>query len=332
MKEQIHLFEVIKRKISDRQRLADVIEELLGVSSDSAYRRIRGETELTISELKIICDKFNLSMDEILNFKSNRGALFYYDPVNLMNNDVYINRAKRMWSVFHNLKSASDKEIVYTARSIPLYHLALFSDFAFLNLYTWNDVLDSANKSISYENFCSKLDKKNIIPMFQQLHNAQTSIPTKEIWTGQTINVTLRLLEYFYATGAFEKKETVLNLLDQLYLLMDTIHQYAEDGHMRGEQKTPFAMYNCSVDLYHNCMMARKGDQLSMTLRLHMANFLETDNEVLCNVMFKWQRGLISKSTQISGEASAKHRFHFFKFSKNKIDKLVEKIKKNKLV
>ena len=328
MEEQIRLFEVIRQKISDRQRLADVIEELLGVSSDSAYRRIRGETELTISELIKICDKFNLSMDEILNYKSNQGALFRYDPINLMDADVYINRAKRMVDMLNNVKSASNKEIIYTARNIPLYHLVLYPELAYLNLYSWNNIFqENAQKSISYDDFCSNLDKEKIISMYQQIHHAHTSIPTKEIWTVQTVSVTLKLLEYFYTTKSFGKKNTVLNLLDQLALLMDTVHQYANDGHKGDEQKTPFSMYNCSVDMCHNCMLVMKGNQLSMTLRLHTVNFIETDNEVLCNATLKWQRGLITKSTLISGESSEMQRFRFFESVKKKIENLVKKVK-----
>jgi len=328
MREQIRLFEVIKDKVCSRQRLADVIEELLGISSDSAYRRIRGETELTFSELKKICEKFNLSLDEILNYKSNQGALFHYDPVDIMDADVYLNRAKRMLNVLNRLKSASDKEIIYTVRSIPLYHLTLYPDLAFFNLFAWIKVLDNANKSISYEDFCNNLDKERIISVYQQIHNAHILIPTKEIWTVQTVSVTLRLFEYFYSTGGFDKKETILCLLNQLTQLMNTVHQYADDGHKGGNQKTPFSMYNCSIDLYHNCMLARKEDQLSMMLRLQMVNFIETDSETLCNTMLKWQRGLISKSTPISGESSAIHRFRFFEWAKVKIEMFVKKVKK----
>ena len=82
MDKQKFLFEIIKSTISDNQRLAEMIGELLGTGVDSAYRRIRGETELSFSELIKICDRFNLSVDEILNHKtSNRGVLFHYTPI-----------------------------------------------------------------------------------------------------------------------------------------------------------------------------------------------------------------------------------------------------------
>ena len=39
---QQQLFTLIKSKIASNQSLADVIQDMLGISADSAYRRIRG--------------------------------------------------------------------------------------------------------------------------------------------------------------------------------------------------------------------------------------------------------------------------------------------------
>jgi len=92
MEAQKRLFEIIKSKINvDKYRLSDFIEELLNVSTDSAYRRIRGETELSFSELQKICGNYNLSMDNILNYKSNHSVLFHYTAVDFSNQVSYIN-------------------------------------------------------------------------------------------------------------------------------------------------------------------------------------------------------------------------------------------------
>ena len=87
-------------------------------------------------------------------------------------------------------------------------------------------------------------------------------------------------------------------------------------------------MYNCSVDLDNNCMMAKKGNQLSLNIRMHMLHFLGTDNEALCDATLKWNDYLISQSAPISGEASEKQRLRFFDSAKRKIDELGDKIEK----
>ena len=310
MEKQKHLFEILKSRISCRQRLSDVIEELLGLSADSAYRRIRGETELSFSELNKICNKFNLSMDDILNYKSSQGILFYY--VSLL-------------QIINTLKSDSDKEIISIARSIPFYYSGIFPELAYMSLYSWNNAMNCTKTS--YNAFVNNLDKEEIKSIYSQVYCTFNSTPSKEIWNVQTIDHALRILDYYFAVGAFEKKDTILHLLNQLSDLMDKVNQYAEDGHKGGEQKTPFYMYDCSVDLDSNSTILIKGDLLFLYLRLNMFNFIETNNELFCDTALRWNNYLISKSIQISGISSAKQRYCFFESAKNKIEGLVNKIK-----
>jgi hypothetical protein len=51
--------------------LTDTVSEILHVSSDSAYRRIRNETPLVLDEAKLLCEHFHLSLDQVLNTRSN---------------------------------------------------------------------------------------------------------------------------------------------------------------------------------------------------------------------------------------------------------------------
>ena len=325
MEEQKHLFTIIKTGISDNQRLADVVEEILGKSSNSVYRRIRGETELSFSELLKICNHFNLSIDEIMNYRSGSGALFHYNPLRYSDQESYISQMKRMLDILNVLKSSSDKEIIYTAQSIPFYHLVAQPELACLNLFVWSKALKRLD--VSYETFYQNLDKAEILSMYQKIHQAYMAIPSKEIWTIHTIGSLLRQLEYFWETGTFERKDTVLLLLNQLTALMDTIHRYADSGLKGSKLQVPFSMYNCSVDLDNNSMIARKENRLFLFIRLHTVNFIETDSEDLCHATVQWNNGLISKSTLISGESSAKQRTRFFRRIKDKIEEVANKIK-----
>ena len=323
MEEQKLLFEIIKSKTSEQFRLADIIEELLEISTDSAYRRIRGEKELSFSELKKICNKFNISIDELFNHQSNQGASFHYSPVNLSNQKSYIDYMKRLLNVLNNLKSVFEKEIYFTAQDIPFYHFLKYPELTFFKLFAWNDTL--SRKPISFCEFCNNLDKKQILPIYEQIYNSYLLIQSKEIWTAQSIDSTLRLIEYYFDTGAFESKETVLHLLNQLNDLLCTVKGFADDDFKGGERKTPFSLYVCSVDLENNFMLTKRGDNLSCNIKLYTINSIATDNSYLCDETMKWIEDLISKSILVSG-TSVKERFRFFQSSKNKIDVLINKI------
>lgn len=51
------------------------IAELLEISYDSAYRRIRGEKELSLEELHRLSHKFEVSLDFLLGLQSNHVVL-----------------------------------------------------------------------------------------------------------------------------------------------------------------------------------------------------------------------------------------------------------------
>jgi hypothetical protein len=325
MEGQKKLFEAVKNKIPEHFKLAEVVEELLGISLDAAYRRIRGEKELSFTELQKLCGRFNLSMDEILNYQSNRGALFQYTAVNLNDQESYIRYIERLSETLSNLKYAPDKELYFTAQDIPFYHFLGYPELLFFKLYAWNDTVSKTH--ISYGNFCEKLDRDTIMPIYGQMANAYMQIPSVEIWTNQTVETILRLLDYYFEIGAFAKKETILLLLNQLMQLLKTIHKYAEDGY-KSEKRTPYSLYLCSVDLENNFMLTKSSGRLACNIKLFTVNSIATDNEALCAETEKWINDLISKSILISG-ASVKERFKFFQVSRNRIDTLISKVEAN---
>ncbi|MDR3246542.1 MAG: helix-turn-helix domain-containing protein, partial [Prevotellaceae bacterium] len=266
MEAQKHLFDIIKTYIPDQHRLAGMMEDLLGLGRDSVYRRIRGETELSFSELQKLCSHFNLSLDEILNFQSEQGALFQYTSVNMADQSSYINYIERLSKTLTLLQTAEDKELLFTAQDVPFYHFLNHTELMFFKLYVWYDVINP-NK-VSFHEFCDRLDKTTILPIYERMFCAYRQIPSKEIWTTQTLDTILRLLEYYMETGAFDGRETVLSLLSQLSGLLDTIQGYTKTGYKDAKTQTPFSLYVCSVDLENNFMLTRRGDLRICTIKL----------------------------------------------------------------
>jgi hypothetical protein len=53
-------FKHIKSLLPQHISLADTIADVLNISNDSAYRRIRGETQISLEEIKKLCEKFKI--------------------------------------------------------------------------------------------------------------------------------------------------------------------------------------------------------------------------------------------------------------------------------
>ncbi len=63
---QKELFFRIKGKLPPNISFVHEISESLEISYDSAYRRIRGVKELSISELFRLCNKYGISIDSLI--------------------------------------------------------------------------------------------------------------------------------------------------------------------------------------------------------------------------------------------------------------------------
>jgi hypothetical protein len=320
---QKYLFEVIKSRVPDQYRLVDEIENLLKISTDSAYRRIRGEKELSFSEVQKICRHFHLSLDEIMNFNPANGVSFQYTSVDLAEQSSYLHYIKRLSETLSGLTAVKDRELFFTAQDIPFYHFLQYTELLFFKLYVWHDITN--REKISFCEFCNRLNREAITSVYNQMYRDYMQIPSKEIWTNQTPDTILRLLDFYAETGAFDNRKTVFLLLNQLSALLDTVNGYANNGYKDDKRQTPFSLYLCSVDLENNFMLTRRGEHYTCSVKLYTVNSVSTGNVSLCEETAKWINDLILKSTLISGTAS-KERFRFFQTSKNKIEELIHKI------
>jgi hypothetical protein len=94
---QKRFLDEVKRKIPGNVSLAEVIADDLNISNDSAYRRIRGDTHLTLAECVVLCSKYNVSLDSL--FENSASHIMF----NLLSN-LISGRFLITWKPLSNLK------------------------------------------------------------------------------------------------------------------------------------------------------------------------------------------------------------------------------------
>src|SRR5688572_9473722 len=117
---QDHLFQRIREKLPVNVSLPDKIAELLFISNDSAYRRIRGETPLVLDEAKVLCESFGLSLDQLLEVK-DKSVCFNSISVNASEYsfDKYLDGIIKS---IKKLLPHPDLEIIYLSKDVSLFH------------------------------------------------------------------------------------------------------------------------------------------------------------------------------------------------------------------
>src|SRR6188768_941277 len=73
---QKELFKQIKSLLPNNISFVDAIADLLEISPDSAYRRIRGEKSISFEEIQKLSRHFHISLDTMLKIDS-KSTVFY---------------------------------------------------------------------------------------------------------------------------------------------------------------------------------------------------------------------------------------------------------------
>src|SRR5882757_9362245 len=78
---QQQFFNYLKNELPSHLSLVDELCDLLDLSTDSVYRRIRGEKPVTLLELKKLCEHYHISLDQVLLLK-NDSVVFHAPEIN----------------------------------------------------------------------------------------------------------------------------------------------------------------------------------------------------------------------------------------------------------
>jgi len=144
---QQFFFQQIREKIPDNMSFVHEIAELLEISYDSAYRRIRGEKELSLEELVKLSKKFNLSLDALAGLDLNHVVFrkFALHPGDFSIKDWLL----QIKDDIRRIQAARNPEIIYAAKLLstqpqpvqPSTSLAVFQILTFfmLNIFSYEE-------------------------------------------------------------------------------------------------------------------------------------------------------------------------------------------------
>ena len=319
------LFEQIRERLPSQASFVHEIAELLSISYDSAYRRIRGEKALDINDLYKLAGNFNISLDALFKLGGNKILFDYFtlEPQKLGIKEwlgIILADTRR-------ISEAKEKEIIYAAKDPPIFHNFQMPELAAFKMFVWQKTLCQFPE---FEDKQFRLDDMDmdVINMGRQLLSLSTKIPTTEIWNEDTFNITLRQMEYYRVSGFFEKEEEIFILCDKLKEWIHHLRKQAECGFkfMYGEPaegiEDTFKMYENEVVLNDNSIFVRSDDVRTVYLTFNTLSLLVTKNPFFCANIDNYFSKLIRKSNLIS-VSGAKERNRFF----NKLLMIIEDFK-----
>jgi len=322
------LFQRIKEKLPLEISLADRIAELLYVSNDSAYRRIRGETPLVLEETRILCEAYDISLDQLL--KTNANSILF-ESINVDNSSYsFKNYLQEIVNKLRFVASFDNKEIIYLSKDFILFHNFLFRPvFAFRYFFWMKSIVQ--HPDFMHAKFSADMLTDEIEQLGKEIISLYSSIPSIEIWSVESIDAYLEQVEYYRQAGYFKSQEDVDVLYDALRNVVEHMRSQAEvgskflPGENRESKKANFQFFHNRLVLGDNVILVMLNGKKTVYLNYDVLNYMSTHDEKFCNNVYKKLQTFIRRATILSN-VSEKQRNIFFNTLLKKIPGSFKKV------
>jgi len=326
---QQHFFVLIKDKLPPSLSLVDEVADLLKISTDSAYRRIRGEKELSFNEIEKLCTHFHCPIDALFNQKVTDQVSFRYNSLN----SATFNFQDYLKSVCASMRSIvvnPEREMIYAAKDIPIFYHFLNDEVGAFKSFVWQKTLIGFPEFENKKFLLSDTPDALLRLGKQSLHD-YINIPGAELWNVECFHSLFRQIEFYCEAGLFEKPSEALLIVEKTGELISHLHLQAALGKkfLPGDEppmESNYKMYANEVYLSDNTVLGIMGDRKIAFLTHCALNFLATENEKFCNTTQEWFQNLIKKSSLISS-VGEKDRNRFFSQVGAKYEALKENVK-----
>ena len=321
---QVMLFGLIQKVLPANLALVDVISDLLGVGSDAAYRRIRGVKPISLEETIKLCKNFQISMGQLVNIVDDKKNIqCSYSPLHLDNFKDNLTFLQVMYENIESVRTTAGSEIILSAIDIPLFNILPYKELTLFKFFSWaKSVYDYKG---NYKTFAKEMERFGVLKgKYEKISEDYQLVPSTEIWTDNTIDIILRLINYHSEMNHFGDEKFPLLLCEQLLELIDTLQKWAEKG-TKGSKEVSFKFYISKTDIANTFILFKKPEKTNCMIRLYTINALGISDERFCRGTENWLQKSIQRATLIS-DASEKERFKFFNAQRKKIMFLIEKI------
>jgi hypothetical protein len=318
---QVSFFQHLKSLLPTHVAMVDEIADLLSISNDSAYRRIRGEKPLTFEETQKLVTHFKVSMDQLLHLKSDS---FIFTGRTTNNSDFkYDNWLESVEKHLQYFLSFKPNHLFYLAKEIPFYYyflipeIAAFKSFFFMKSILYYEDWKNARFSV-------KDDYSRYHEVMQRSSHLFARLPSTEIWFIENITSTLHQVEFYRITGALKSDEDAMILFDKFDLLIDHLEKQAEYGvklkygQDPSTSSTPYRMFVNELIMGDNVQLMQLGDKYMTAINHSIINFITTTDEAFNDYMKRTLDNLAQKSIPISG-VNEKERLLFFNRLRKKV-------------
>ena len=320
MKNQTHdnLIAIIRKNIPEEANLTIYLSDLLNISRESAYRRIRGEINFTFEEVATLSQDLGFSLDNVIGMKRDENALF---NIHMLQNadylDIYMNKMLEYGRLFREKSEQMETKARISINTMPYFFHIQHETLSRFRIYKWlyqNQKIASNDKFASFTLPQKVLDAHQIFFQdIQAVQNVTVIMDNNVFWS------VAREVDYFYKRGLLSDEDLAV-LKAELHTIVNWIEQVAINGVCPKGSK--IEMYSSAVDLEASYLHFEYGSCQFAQVRIYSISAIDSHNERLCQIQKEWIESTKKYSVLISGSGEMQ-RFEYLKKQREYIDNMI---------
>ncbi len=330
---QQRFFEVITKRTAHKNTsvLHDVME-ILDIRRGAAYKRMNGETALSLDELIQLSEHFKVSLDAVFN--SDKYISFFH-PFLKENQKNTTNQFFDQFSFFLKpLKTnlpGEEKELAYLANEIPIFYY-------FSHRYIFNFLL-SVWKHLHWDE--NQIEIKDTNDFDSQIEFFRQEIaknyyghPVTEIWNSNMLNNLYQQVIFCITIRAFKDQSFVKRLITDIEKLINHLREIAVSGikSIQGisTEQSELKIYLNDFGNYMNLVLYNSNAFKACFIGYDFPQFIVSHNDKLYNFSKDWIDKIKKRSVLISSEGYQYRELFFikmendFKYFKERVEKLMD--------
>jgi hypothetical protein len=325
---QQRLFDMILARYPQKTEAVADLQQILNLSKDPVYRRLRCETFLLPEELVTLATHYHISLDALIHLSSNNV---------LCNFNAFTRRVKDFTDYLEHfiadleqIRRLPDAHFYYASVEIPVLTYNFLPELISFKLYVWGRTTWNL-EFLHNRPFDFDLITPPVIRLSQQLLQQYLSLHSTELWSVNIVDNTLAQIEYHAESGGFRHRSDALLLCDKIIEWAQHMKAIAAAGKkFRIGEKPEHGLGE--LKLYHNEMIHTNNAALITSKAGKLVyssycnpNFIMSTDPRLCDYTEDWFQRVMAKS-QIISAASEKGRDLFFQIIQRKVERVKQRI------
>ena len=329
--EKDKLFNVIKQKLPKNVLFTEEIADVLDVSYDASYRRIKGRTSLTFNEAVKLARHYKISLNELYDLPSDNSLLInknkFHDNI-----DGLIHFYKEL-SYYTKTFHATDRtQVVYSAKDIPFYHVKTTNLYWKFRIYLHLNFSEnnSINNKVSFYNFNPKFAAIEEANSFRETFKLTDIV---DIWSDTTIDSSLYQIFYFFRTKTLRKEEALL-LCDEINSIIKEIEYNVTNQHsdnLPNKKKFRYTLYYSKLLNLNHTIFFKNEVKKGVLIPYGSFSHIKIEDSNICDEMDSYLQKQLQLAKKISGETEIDRKV-FFTTMYEKIDQLRNEINSKVLI